>query len=155
MFATCAFWLLNSGMPEFSGDRAGVLASRRRVDRFQHAGQVLIDVVVPKSQHAKPVVDKMPVAHSIFGGVIIEIVLAAVDFDDQLLLEANEIDDEVVARRLAAEMKAALAPRAQMNPQLDFLPGHCLAQLAGDLVGHEDPTRPAWRPATLPEDGEG
>jgi hypothetical protein len=85
----------------------------------------------------------MPVAHSISRRVIIEIVLAPIDFDDQLLLQANEIDDEAVARRLAAEMKTALAPGAQMNPQFDFLPGHCLAQLAGDLVGHEDPTRPA------------
>ena len=97
----------------------------------------------------------MPVAHSISRGVIIEIVLAAIHFDDQLLLQANEIDDEAVARRLAAEMKAALAPRAQMNPQFDFLRSHRLAQLTGDLIGHEDPTRPAWRPATLPEDGEG
>ena len=97
----------------------------------------------------------MPVAHSISQGVIIEIVLAAIHLDDQLLLQANEVDDETLARRLAAEMKAALAPRAQMNPQFDFLRGHCLAQLAGDLVGHEDPTRPAWWPATLPEDGEG
>ena len=84
--------------------------------------------------------------------MIIEIVLAAIDFDDQLLLQANEVDNEAIARRLAAEMKAALAPRAQMNPQFDLLWGHRFAQLAGDLIG---PTRPAWRPATLPEDGEG
>ena len=97
----------------------------------------------------------MPVAYSISRGVIVEIVLAAIDFDDQLLLQANEVDNEAIARRLAPEMKAALAPGAQMNPQFDFLPGHCLAQLAGDLIGHENPTRPALRPATLPEDGEG
>jgi len=37
------------------GDRVGVFRLQRCVDRFQHAGQVLIDVVVPKSQHAKPI----------------------------------------------------------------------------------------------------
>jgi hypothetical protein len=137
------------------GDRVGVLTLQRRVYCFQDAGQVLIDVVVPKSQHAKPIAHEMLVAHSISRGVIIEIVLAAVDFDNEFLLQANEVDDEAVARRLAAEMKAALAPRAQMNPQFDLLWGHRFAQLAGDLIGHEDPARPAWRPATLPEDGEG
>ena len=137
------------------GDRVGVLRLQRGIDRFQHADQVLIDVAIPKSQHAKPVADEMPIAQSISRGVIIEIVLAAVDFDNQLLLQANEVDDEAVARRLAAEMKAALTPRAQMNPQFDFLWGHRFAQRAGGLIGHEDPTRPAWRPATLPEDGEG
>jgi len=137
------------------GDRVGVLALQRRVYRLQDTGQIPIHVGIPKSQHAEPIADEMPVAHSISCGVIIEIVLAAIDFDDQLLLQANEIDDETIVRRLATKMKAALAPRAQVNPQLDFLPGHCLAQLVGDLVGHEDPTRPAWRPATLPEDGEG
>jgi len=41
-----------------------------------------------------------------------------------------------------------------MNPQLDFLWGHRLAESAGDLVRHQNPTRPA-APATLPEGGEG
>jgi hypothetical protein len=118
------------------GDRVGLLRLQRRVDRFQNAGQVLIDLVVPKSQYAKTIPHEMPVTHSIARGVMIEIVLAAVDFHDELLLQANEVDDEAVARRLAAEMKAALAPRAQMDPEFDFLPGHCLAQLAGDCIGH-------------------
>jgi hypothetical protein len=133
----------------------GVLALQRRVYCFQDTSQISVRVAIPESQYAKPITHDVPVAHSISRGVIVEIVLAAIDFDDQPLLQANEIDNEAVARRLAAEMKAALAPGAQMNPQFDFLPGHCLAQVASDLVGHDDPTRPAWRPATLPEDGEG
>ena len=121
------------------GDRVGVLFLQRCVYRLQNTDQIPIHVAVPKSQHAKSIADEMPVAGPIPRGVVIEIVLAAIDFDDQLLLQANEVDDETAARRLAAEMKAALAPRAQMNPQLDFLRRHCLAQLAGDLIGHERP----------------
>ena len=83
---------------------------QRRVYCFQDAGQVLIDVVVPKSQHAKPIAHEMLVAHSISRGVLIMSVRPAVDLDDQPLLQTNEIDDEAIARRLAAEMKTALAP---------------------------------------------
>ena len=136
------------------GDRVGFFALQRRVYRLQDTDQIPIHVVVPKSQYAKSVAHEMPVAHLIARCVIIEIVLAAIDFDDQLLLQANEVDDEAVARRLAAEMKTALSPSAKVNPQFDFLRGHCLAQLAGDLVGHEGPTRPPSA-ATLPEGGEG
>jgi hypothetical protein len=128
---------------------------QRRVYCLQDPNQILVHIAVPKSQHTKSIADEMPIAQSIACGVIVDIVLTAIDFDHQLLLEANEVGDEAVARRLAAEMEAALAPRAQMDPQFDLLRGHCLAQLAGDLIGHEDPTRPASRPATLPEDGEG
>ena len=60
------------------GDRVGVFRLQRCVDRFQRAGQVLIDVVVPKARHAKPIADEKSVAHSIARGVIIEIVLAAI-----------------------------------------------------------------------------
>ena len=137
------------------GERVGALTLQRRVYCLQDPNQILVHIAVPKSQHTKSIADEMPIAHSIARGVIVDIVLTAIDFDHQLLLEANEVDDEAVARRLAAEMEAALAPRAQMDPQFDLLQGHCLAQLAGDLIGHEDPARPAWRPATLPEDGEG
>ena len=100
---------------------------QRCVYCLQNTDQIPIHIIVPKSQHAKSIADEMTIAHSISYDVGIEIMLAAIDFDDQLLPQANEIDDEAVARRLAAEMKAALAPGAQMNPQFDFLRGHCLA----------------------------
>jgi hypothetical protein len=37
-----------------------------------------------------------------------------------------------------------LSPAAQMNPQLDLLQGHLFAQGAGQLVGHDTPTRPPY-----------
>jgi hypothetical protein len=37
----------------------------------------------------------------------IEVMLTAIDLDDKAMLEADEVDDEVVARRLPAKMEAA------------------------------------------------
>ena len=52
----------------------------------------------------------MPVAAAISRSVVVEIVLPAVDLDNQSLFQTNEIDDEAIARRLTTEIKAALAP---------------------------------------------
>ena len=76
----------------------GGLILQRRVYCLEDTDQIPIDLVIPKSQHAKSVAHEMPVALAIARGVIIEIVLTAIDFDHQLMLQANKIDDEAVAR---------------------------------------------------------
>jgi len=40
----------------------------------------------------------------------IKVVLATVDFDDEAMLEADKVNDETIAGRLAAKMKSALPP---------------------------------------------
>ena len=40
----------------------------------------------------------------------IKVVLAAIDFDNEPMLDADEINNEPVAGRLAAEMKATFSP---------------------------------------------
>jgi hypothetical protein len=93
------------------GDRVGALLRLKRcVYCFQHTREILVHVGIPEPQHTNSVAHEMPVAAAISRGVVVMIVLPAVDLDDQLLPQANEIDDVSVARRLAAEMKAALAP---------------------------------------------
>jgi hypothetical protein len=42
--------------------------------------------------------------------MLIEIVLPAVDLDDKTLFHADKIDDVTFTRRLAPELKSALAP---------------------------------------------
>ena len=83
---------------------------QRSVYRLQDTDQISVHVAVPKSQDAKSIAHEVPIAQSISRCMIIEIVLAAIDFDDRLLLQANEVDNEAVAWRLASEMKAVLAP---------------------------------------------
>jgi len=92
------------------GDRVGVLRLQRFVDRFEYAGQILVHVGIPEPQHTKSAAHEMPVAAAISRSVVVEIVLPAVDLDNQSLFQTNEIDDEAIARRLTTEMKAALAP---------------------------------------------
>ena len=47
----------------------------------------------------------------------------------------------------ASELRLSLPRRGRVVAEGD--------RVGADLIGHEDPTRPASRPATLPEDGEG
>jgi hypothetical protein len=72
------------------------------------------------------------IATNIASVALVEIVLSAVDLDDQPVLHAREIDDVAIARRLSAEMKPALSPGAEMNPELHLLGRHRLAQSSGD-----------------------
>jgi hypothetical protein len=48
--------------------------------------------------------------------VRIEIVLAAIKLNDQPMLQANEIHDVALARRLPAKMISVIPPRPKVNP---------------------------------------
>jgi len=52
----------------------------------------------------------MAVAFCITFCMCIKVVLATVDFDDEAMLEADKVNDETIAGRLAAKMKSALPP---------------------------------------------
>jgi hypothetical protein len=69
-------------------------------------------------------------------GVTVEAVLPAVDFDNEAMPEANEVDDEGVPRRLSPEVIAARSPRAKMHPEFDLLRRHSLPQAARVGVRH-------------------
>jgi hypothetical protein len=57
--------------------------------------------------------------------------LSAVDLDDELLLEAEEVDDIRTDRLLAPELVAVELPVAQLRPQRPLGLGARLAQIAG------------------------
>jgi len=67
---------------------------------------------------------------------VVETMLAAVDLDDEPVLQAGEIDDAASDRHLAAEMQAVHPLLAQLDPQLHFLRRHALSQSTGDA--HRD-----------------
>jgi hypothetical protein len=50
-----------------------------------------------------------------------QVMLSAVDFDDDPRTERNEIHDVSTNRRLPSEMKAKRLQLAQLHPQLHFL----------------------------------
>jgi len=83
---------------------------QRRVDRFEHALQILIDVGIPEPQHAKSFSHEIAVAALIPRSVVVKIVLPAVDFNGELMPHAYEIHDVAFPRRLTPEMKSTRTP---------------------------------------------
>jgi hypothetical protein len=106
---------------------------------LQDAAQVSIHIAVPKPQHAKARARQLSVARQILVGIRLQIVMAAINFDDQGMLQANEINDEAFARRLTPEMKSSRSPGAQMIPDLHFLRCQRLPQAPSNLVCHTPP----------------
>ena len=92
-----------------AGGRVGCLA-QSEIDRFQHSCEIAIDVAIPESKNTKTRLPESAIPVLIAGLMGIKIVLAAVDFDDEAMLHADEIHDESLTRRLPAEMVAAPAP---------------------------------------------
>jgi hypothetical protein len=90
--------------------------------------------VVPEAQDGKAL-DFEPVgAPSIVLSLVS--VLATVDLDDQLALQADEVDDEWTQRLLATELVAQHLAPAQPGPQGPLGVGHVLAQLPGAFSVH-------------------
>jgi hypothetical protein len=92
-----------------AGGRVGC-ASQRLIDRFQYSRKIAIDVAIPKSQNAKAGLLERVVAARVTQLVRTEVVLAAVDFDNQLMLHTDEVHDKAFTRRLSAKVKAARTP---------------------------------------------
>ena len=80
------------------------------VDRLQDTGKIAADVAIPEPENTKTGSRQCVVAILTANLMRIKIVLAAVDLDNKAMLEANEIHDKALARRLPAEMIAWLPP---------------------------------------------
>ncbi len=128
---------------------AGWGIAQRVIDQSQHALEIPIDFIVPETQYPEALADKMFVALRVAPRMRIEIMLTAVDLDDEALLETDEIDDIVIARSLAAEVESPFSPGAQVNPQFHLLRGQSFAKAARDFVSHS-PHPASLRSATLP-----
>jgi hypothetical protein len=107
-----------------AGGRVGWAFRQNRSNRFQNARQIPIDIAIPKSQHAEAFRRKLVVTANIARMVLIEIVLTAINLDDEMMFHANEIDDVSLAWRLPAEVEPARPPRAEVNPELHLLGRH-------------------------------
>jgi hypothetical protein len=82
------------------------------IDRFEHGDEILRYIIIPKADDAIAVRGKFGGAFVICGKFIR--MLAAVEFDDELLFRAGEIGNAIADRMLAAEFvkREALAQRA-------------------------------------------
>jgi hypothetical protein len=70
----------------------------------------LVDIVVPEAKHSESAAFEPLIAQSIALRMLSEIMLAAVDFNDEAMPQADKIHDGSTTRRLAAEVKSALPP---------------------------------------------
>ena len=60
--------------------------------------------------------------------------LAAIDFNDEALFEANKIENEVLKGRLPAEFEAREPPVAEQSPHGQFGIGGLAAHLLGEAA---------------------
>jgi hypothetical protein len=66
-------------------------------------------------------------------------VLTAVEFDDEAMFQADEVEDVTATRCLTPEVKTAAAPFTEVNPQLDLLRREGLAKLSRAFVRQHTP----------------
>jgi hypothetical protein len=72
---------------------AGWGIAQRLIDQRKHTLQIPVDFIIPETQHPEALARKMAVALGVAPGMHIEVMLTAVDLDDEAMLEANEIED--------------------------------------------------------------
>jgi hypothetical protein len=109
------------------GGRVGRVSGQGSVNCLQHTVQILIDIVIPKSKHTKTRTHQFLIALAVVFRVTIEVVLTAVNLDDNVMLQAHEVDDIAFARGLPPEMISALSPGAKMIPNFHLLRGEGFA----------------------------
>jgi hypothetical protein len=97
------------------GGRVGVIV-QRLVDRLQHSRKITINVVIPETKDTEAFGGKGFIPPRVPRLMRIEIILAAIDLEDEPMLQANEIHDVALARRLPAEVIPAFPPRPKVNP---------------------------------------
>jgi hypothetical protein len=107
---------------------------QREPDRLQYRIKVLENLVVPAAQNTKAL-SVQPVGP---GFVLLanEPMLAAVQLNDDLALEADEIDDELANGSLPSKPKAAELLAAQVRPEPLLGVGQVLSQFASKVVVH-------------------
>ena len=86
---------------------------QRLTNRIDHAVQVLIDLVIPKADHAVAAFGEPGGPPRIMLDSGRFKMLRAVEFDDEPLREADEVDDVGAERGLAAELVAVELAGAQ------------------------------------------
>ena len=62
--------------------RVGPAVMQRTVDRFQHAIQIFINIVIPKSKCSKILARQSSVTFRVAHPMPVKVMLAAINFDD-------------------------------------------------------------------------
>lgn len=101
-------------------------------DGLENRVEFLEDLVVPEPQDLEAVLFE-PAAPALVVGLLLG-VLATVELDDQLLLQAGEVDEEGAEHLLAPELVSENLSAAQPRPQQLFCGGQVRPELLGVLL---------------------
>ncbi len=86
--------------------------------RIQHANHIVLDLIIGKTQDTKSKALKRSRALGV--ALSLGLMDAAIDLDDQLVLQAAEVDDKTINRMLTTEFMTVEAPSAQLLPEQRF-----------------------------------
>jgi hypothetical protein len=92
---------------------------QRERDRVQHAVSVRNQIAVPESQDAKSAPLQFRVTAAVVSSIVS--VLAPVELDDQLGIEAHEVGNERPYRHLPPKLETRKPPATKIGPELPFM----------------------------------
>jgi hypothetical protein len=97
--------------------RSGLYHFNRPTNRLDHEPHILIDFVIAEPNYAVTARGKPLGSLRIMIEVLLLMMLRPVEFDDQPLSKADEIDDIRPKRRLSAKLVAVDLPSARVKPE--------------------------------------
>ncbi len=103
--------------------RVGGSLHQRPPNRFHDAVDVIVQLVVPESQHAKALAGEYGVATAIVLCLSVLAVTAAIEFDDDPVSQASEVWEVATKRRLSAKVETLGSQSSKTNPQAGFVLG--------------------------------
>ena len=124
-------------------------------DPFKNAFEAFYQIVIPKAPDFETVFCKALGPRQIRFLRDRRFVLAAIEFDNVLMIEADEICDVGTNGLLAAKLESVKTPAPECIPKLAFDVCLIAAQRSGEIVLHEDPSPGALSRAALSHKGEG
>jgi hypothetical protein len=83
---------------------------QRSIDLRKNTFEILIYLAIPKTQDSETLIAELAVAQAVAHGMIFHVVLSAIDFDNESMLKASEVNNIAVLWKLTAKMKAAASP---------------------------------------------
>jgi hypothetical protein len=120
---------------DFAGEGLGRKREFMRY-RIEHGVEMFGQFVVSKALHAEVLALKKSGAFFVGEHVFIEPMLAPIQLDDELLFEANKIDDVRSDRLLATELHPRESPIAKCLPKFAFDVGLISTKLSSKIALH-------------------
>jgi hypothetical protein len=114
--------------------RSGYCYFKRFSDLVDHQPHILVHLMVAKTDHAIAAFQQpFRTARIIIDGILFEM-LRPVEFDDETLGQANEVDDVGAERRLPTELVGIELPSSQESPQFLLCSRGLTAEAAGEVA---------------------